>query len=52
MSTNAQYDSQLETLAQLIEAKAKTIEEAANIVRNAKTASKATQNTGTDMSKE
>ena len=46
MSTNAQYDSALEILAQLIEAKAKTIEEAANIVRNAKTISKDTQNPG------
>ena len=46
MPTNAQYDSQLETLAQLIEAKAKTIEEAARIVRNAKTISKATKDTG------
>ena len=46
MLTNAQYDSQLETLAQLIEAKAKTVEEAAQIVRNAKTTSKATKDTG------
>ncbi len=35
--TNQQFDSQLETLARLIEAKAKTPEEAAQIVREAKT---------------
>lgn len=39
MPTNAQYDAQLETLAQLIEAKATTVAEAAQIVRNAKTIS-------------
>lgn len=37
MPTNAQYDSLLETLARLIEAKATTVEEAAQIVRDAKT---------------
>lgn len=35
--TNAQYDALLETLARLIEAKATTAEEAARIVREAKT---------------
>ena len=38
MPTNAQYDAMLETLARLIEAKAKTAEDAAQIVRDAKTA--------------
>ncbi len=38
--TNAQYDSMLETLARLIEAAAKTPEEAAQIVRDAKTTGK------------
>ena len=35
--TNQQFDAQLETLARLIEATAKTPEEAAKIVRDAKT---------------
>lgn len=35
--TNAQLDALLETLARLIEAKATTTEEAAEIVREAKT---------------
>jgi hypothetical protein len=35
--SNAQLDTLLETLAALIESKATTIEEAAQIVRNAKT---------------
>lgn len=39
MPTNAQYDAMLETLARLIEAEATTIEEAAQIVRDAKTKS-------------
>lgn len=34
--TNAEFDAFLETLAQLIEAKAKTVEEAAEIIRNKK----------------
>lgn len=34
--TNAEFDALLETLAQLIEAKAKTVEEAAEIVRSKK----------------
>lgn len=34
--TNAQYNAMLETLAKLIESKAKTPEEAAKIVREAK----------------
>ncbi len=34
--TNEQFNSHLETLAKLIEAKAKTVEEAAQIVRDAK----------------
>ncbi len=38
--TNAQYDSMLETLARLIEAAAKTPEESAQIVRDAKTTGK------------
>jgi hypothetical protein len=36
-STNAQFDSFLETLARLIEAKATTAAEAAQLVREAKT---------------
>ena len=35
--TNQQYDKFLETIARLIEAEAKTPEEAAQIVRDAKT---------------
>lgn len=35
--TNAEFNSFLETLARLIESEAKTPEEAAEIVRNAKT---------------
>ncbi len=35
--SNAQFDSYLETLAKLIESSAKTPEEAAQIVRSAKT---------------
>lgn len=35
--TNAEFDAFLETLAQLVEAKAKTIEEAAQIIRDKKT---------------
>ena len=38
--TNAQYDANLETIARLIEAKALTVEEAAQIVREAKTQEK------------
>ncbi len=34
--TNAEFDAFLETLAQLIEAKAKTIKEAADLVRDKK----------------
>lgn len=34
--TNAEFNSFLETLARLVESKAKTIEEAAEIIRNAK----------------
>ena len=34
--SNEQFNSHLETLAKLIEAKAKTVEEAAQIVRDAK----------------
>lgn len=34
--TNAEFDAFLETLAQLIEAKAETIEEAAAIIRDKK----------------
>ena len=34
--TNAQFNSHLETIAKLIEAEAKTVEEAAQIVRDAK----------------
>lgn len=34
--SNAQYDMFLETLAQLIEAKAKSVEEAAEIIRDKK----------------
>lgn len=39
-ASNAQFDSFLETLAKLIEAKAVTVEEAAQIVRDAKTSNK------------
>ncbi len=35
--TNAEFNAFLETLAQLIEAKAKTVKEAAEIVRKAET---------------
>lgn len=35
--TNKQFDTFLETLAKLIESKAKTVEEAAEIIRKAKT---------------
>lgn len=35
--TNAEFDAFLETLAKLIEAKATSVEEAAEIVREAKT---------------
>ena len=35
--TNAEFDAFLETLAQLIEAKAKTVKEAADLVRDKKT---------------
>lgn len=35
--TNAEFNAMLETLAKLIESKAKTPEEAAQIVRDAKT---------------
>ena len=38
--TNAEFDAFLETLAQLIEAKAKTVEEAAEIVRDKKSTNK------------
>ena len=34
--TNAEFNAFLETLAKLIESKAKSVEEAAEIVRNAK----------------
>lgn len=34
--TNAEFNAFLETLAQLIESKAKTVDEAAEIVRSAK----------------
>ncbi len=34
--TNAEFNAFLETLAQLVESKAKTVEEAANLVRQAK----------------
>lgn len=36
--SNAQFDAFLETLAKLIESKAETVEEAAQIVRESKTA--------------
>lgn len=36
--TNAEFNAFLETLAQLVESKALTVEDAAAIVRNAKTA--------------
>ena len=35
--TNAQFNAYLETLAKLVEAQAKTVEEAAEIIREAKT---------------
>lgn len=35
--TNAQLNAYLETLAKLVESKAKTVEEAAEIIRQAKT---------------
>ena len=35
--SNAQFDEFLETLAQLVEAKAKSVEEAAEIIRDKKT---------------
>ena len=35
--TNKQFDTFLETLAKLVESKAKTVEEAAEIIRKAKT---------------
>ncbi len=35
--TNAEFNAFLETLAQLVEAKAQTLEEAAEIIRKAKT---------------
>ena len=35
--SNAQFDAFLETLAKLVESEAKTVEEAAEIIRNAKT---------------
>lgn len=35
--TNAQFNAYLETLAKLIESKATTVEEAAEIIRQAKT---------------
>ena len=38
--TNAEFDAFLETLAQLIEAKAKTVQEAADLVRDKKSKSK------------
>ena len=41
--SNDQYNSQLETLAKLIEAAAKTPQEAAQMVRNAKTNSDETK---------
>jgi hypothetical protein len=34
--TNAEFDAFLETLAQLIESKAKTVQEAAEIIRDKK----------------
>ena len=37
MPTNAQFDSQLEMLAQVVEAKARTGKEAAEIIRSFKT---------------
>lgn len=37
--TNAEFDAFLETLAQLIEAKAKTVDEAASLVRDKKSTS-------------
>ena len=38
--TNAEFDAFLETLTQLIEAKAKTVEEAAALVRDKKSTGK------------
>lgn len=35
--TNAEFNSFLETLAKLVESKAKTVEEASAIIRDAKT---------------
>lgn len=35
--TNKQFDAFLETLAKLVESKAETVEEAAEIIRKAKT---------------
>ena len=35
--TNAQFDAYLETLAKLIESEAETVEEAAELIRKAKT---------------
>lgn len=35
--TNAEFNAFLETLAQLVESKAKTIDEAASLIRSAKT---------------
>lgn len=35
--TNAQFDAYLETLAKLVESEAKTVEEAAELIRKAKT---------------
>jgi hypothetical protein len=35
--SNAQFNAYLETLAKLVESKAKTVEEAAEIIRQAKT---------------
>lgn len=35
--TNAEFNAFLETLAQLVESKAKTVKEASDIIRNAKT---------------
>lgn len=35
--TNAEFNAFLETLARLIEVKANTVEEAANLIRQAKT---------------
>ena len=35
--TNAEFNAFLETLAKLVESKAKTVKDAADIIRNAKT---------------